>query len=424
MQMLGGKNRQPLDDASSRPANTGARMTDVTTAGARAAGDGLVGRIDGYLRGGLLPLWAGRGWDQARGGCHERLRADHRPADLAYRRLTVCARQLFVFSRAAELDLLAEARTVADRIFRYLVEHFRDPDHGGWFFTVGLTGEPLDRRKDLYAHDFALLGLAHYAAISRDPQALGLLDHTREVIASRFLLPAGWYAASAAPDWSARNEALLQNPHMHLLEACLAAWRTTGDSTYRNDARAVVGLLRTRLRDPATGTISEFRDERGEPDAARGHIVEPGHHFEWCWLLHQAAEIFEPERCRDDAGQLFAWALAHGIDRRHGGVLDQVGNDGRVIADTKRIWPLTEYVKARAVRFRHGREPAELDAMIAALALLFDAYLLPDGGWRERLRRDLTCYDDELPATTCYHVVLALLEARTALTLQGETSAR
>jgi mannose-6-phosphate isomerase len=105
-------------------------------------------------------------------------------------------------------------------------------------------------------------------------------------------------------------------------------------------------------------------------------------------------------------------------------VLDQVGNDGRVIADTKRIWPLTEYVKARAARFRHAREPAELDAMIAALTLLFDAYLLPDGGWRERLRRDLTCYDDELPATTCYHVVLALLEARTALTLQGETSAR
>jgi mannose/cellobiose epimerase-like protein (N-acyl-D-glucosamine 2-epimerase family) len=397
-------------------------MTDVTTAGALAASDQLVGRIDTYVRGGMLPLWATRGWDRERGGCHERLRADHRPADIAYRRLTVGARQLFVFSRAAELDLLADARTVADRIFRYLVEHFRDEDHGGWFFTVGLTGEPLDRRKDLYAHDFVLLGLAHYAAIARDRQALGLLDHTREVIQRRFLLPAGWYAASAAPDWSVRNEALLQNPHMHLFEACLAAGRTTGDGTYWDDARTVVGLLRSRLRDPATGTISEFRDAHGEPDPEHGHVVEPGHHFEWCWLLHQAAQIFEPEQCRDDAGRLFDWALAHGIDRRHGGVLDQVGSDGRVIADSKRIWPLTEYVKARAARFLHGRRPSELDELITALTLLFDAYLLPDGGWRERLRRDLTCYDDELPATTCYHVMVALLEARAALTMQGDAA--
>jgi len=405
-----------------RNQRTRVRMTNVTTADTRASGDALIRRIDVYLRGGLLPLWATRGWDRGRGGCHERLRADHQPADLGYRRLTVCARQLFVFSRAAELGLLDEARMVADRIFRYLVEHFRDAEHGGWIFKVGLAGEPLDRAKDLYAHVFVLLGLAHYAAIVPDRRALDPLEHTHEVIARRFLLPAGWYAASAAQDWSAHNGALLQNPHMHLLEASLSAGRISGEGSYQDDARTIVRLLRDRLCDPATGTIGEFRDERGKPDAARGHIVEPGHHFEWCWLLHQAAQVFEPEQCRRDARRLFAWALAHGVDRRHGGVLDQVGTDGRVLADTKRIWPLTEYIKARAARFGDSRDPSEVDELIAALTLLFDAYLLPDGGWRERLRRDLTCYDDELPATTCYHVMVALLEARAALTMQGDAA--
>lgn len=396
-------------------------MSNVTSADARATGDALVGRIDTYLRGGLLPLWAARGWDRERGGCHDELRADHRPADLAYRRLTVCARQLFVFSRAAELDLLENARMIADLIFRYLVEHFHDEHHGGWIFKVDLAGEPFDRSKDLYAHAFVLLGLAHYAAISQDQRTRGMLDHTGEVIVRRFLLPTGWYAASASRDWSARDGALLQNPHMHLLEACLAAGRITGEMSYRENARALVGLLRRRLCDPATGTISEFRDEHGQPDATRGHIVEPGHHFEWCWLLHQAATIFEPEQCLDDAVRLFEWALAHGVDRRYGGVLDQVGTDASVIADTKRIWPLTEYIKARSARFRDSRNKSELDELIAALTLLFDAYLLPDGGWRERLRRDLTCYDDRLPATTCYHILISLLEARDAL--EGPTDA-
>jgi mannose/cellobiose epimerase-like protein (N-acyl-D-glucosamine 2-epimerase family) len=397
-------------------------MSKVTTADAGASGDALVGRIDTYLRGGLLPLWAARGFDRARGGCHERLRADHEPADLGHRRLTVCARQLFVFSRAAELDLLDHARRLAEEIFRYLVEHFYDEDHGGWIFKVELAGLPLDRSKDLYAHDFVVLALAHYAAISQDQRALEMLEHARQVIAERFLLPAGWYAASASHDWSVRDGALVQNPHMHLLEACLAAGRITGESSYRDTARTLVGLLRSRLRDSATGTISEFRNERGEPDAGRGHIVEPGHHFEWCWLLHQAANEFEPDQCREDAGRLFEWALAHGVDHRHGGVFDQVGSDGLVIADTKRIWPLTEYIKARAARFADSREAAERDAMMVAVTLLFEAYLLPDGGWRERLRRDLTCYDDELPATTCYHILVALLEARAALTTRAQAA--
>jgi mannose-6-phosphate isomerase len=388
-------------------------MTSATTA-APTPSDALVGRIDAYLRDGMLPLWAARGWDRARGGCHERLRIDHQPADLAYRRLTVCARQLFVFSRAAELDLIENARSMADLIFDYLVKHFHDQLHGGFYFTLRLDGSHLDSRKDLYAHAFVLLALAHYAAIAHDQRARDMLDHTRATI-ERFLLPVGWYAASAAADWSQRPGDLQQNPHMHLFEACLPASQITGDRRFQASADSLIALLRDRLVDAATGTISEFRDESGAPDAERGHIVEPGHHFEWCWLLHQAAEVFAPERCREDADRLFAWALTHGVDRQYCGVFDQVATDGRVITDTKRIWPLTEYIKARAARYRNRRDPRERDELVAALRLLFEAYLLPDGGWRERLRRDLTCYDDALPATTCYHLLVALTEARAAL---------
>jgi mannose-6-phosphate isomerase len=389
-------------------------MTSATTANAPTPDDVLVGRIDAYLRRGMLPLWAACGWDREQGGCHERLRADHQPAGLAYRRLTVCARQLFVFSRAAEFDLIEGARDMADPIFGYLVKHFHDQAHGGFFFTVRLDGAPLDSRKDLYAHAFVLLALAHYAAISRDQRALDMLDHTYATI-GWFLLPAGWYAASASIDWSQRLGDLRQNPHMHLFEACLVAGQITGDRRFQDGARTLNALLRDRLVDAATGTISEFRDEHGAADAERGHIVEPGHHFEWCWLLHQAAEMLEPERCREDADRLFEWALTHGIDRQYRGVFDQVATDGRVIADTKRIWPLTEYIKARAARYRNRRDPRERDEMVGALRLLFEAYLLPDGGWRERLRRDLTCYDDALPATTCYHLLVALTEARAVL---------
>jgi mannose-6-phosphate isomerase len=180
--------------------------------------------------------------------------------------------------------------------------------------------------------------------------------------------------------------------------------------------------MRTRLREPQSGMIVEVRNEAGEPDRQRGHIVEPGHLFEWYWLLHRSSSQLDQPGCLDDATGLFERAGRAGIDKEFGGIFDQISVDGALIADTKRIWPVTELIKAHAARFATTRQPGERDALCDAVEFLFAAYLLPDGGWRERLRRDMTCYDDTLPATTCYHILLGLLEARRALT-DGRTSA-
>jgi mannose-6-phosphate isomerase len=389
----------------------------------RKANDALIGRIDSYLTA-MLRLWAARGWDEARQGHQERLDAAHRPVDLGFRRLTVCARQLFVFSRAESCGLIGGARSIADRTFRYLVDRFRDPVHGGFTFTVDPDGAPLDRSKDLYGHAFALLGLAEYLAISDATDAGPLLAETDASAMRHFHLPQGWYAASAAADWSGRDAKLLQNPHMHLLEAYLAADRATGNALYRDHAADLIELMRTSLREPQSGMIIEFRNEVGEPDSERGHIVEPGHLFEWCWLLHQSGPQLGDATCLMDAAALFERGLAVGIDQEFGGVFDQVSIDGRLVADTKRIWPVTELVKACAARFNATRQARDLARLRDAVEFLFGAYLLPDGGWRERLRRDLACYDDTLPATTCYHLLLGLLEARAALTDGGRNAAR
>ena len=389
-------------------------MTQSLPQGASILEDGGAARVDRYLRNGMLALWARHGWDDARGGWHERLDPDHAPVELGYRRLTTCARQLFVFSTAAKLQLIPGAREVAQRTFRYLVERFRDREHGGWIFNVDMAGEPIDASKDLYAHAFVLLALPEYAALSADREAADLIGYTGAAV-ERFLLTEGWYAATAGPDFSIRDRALVQNPHMHLLEAYLAAYAITGRDIYRDRVLHLLQVFATRLFDREAGIIREFRDSSGEPDPQRGHIVEPGHHFEWAWLLDRAAAVAYPAMCHDGATRLFDWALAHGIDRHHEGVFDQVAPEGRVIAETKRLWPQAEYIKARAARLRRSADPGERSALLAALDVMFAAYLASGGGWRERLRRDLTCYDDQMPATSCYHILLSLLEARAAL---------
>ncbi|BCA54522.1 N-acylglucosamine 2-epimerase [Nitrospira sp. KM1] len=382
--------------------------------------DILVENIDYYLRR-MLSICTSHGWDRLNKGLHERLTADHVPLQFQFRRLTVCGRQLFVFSHAACEGLLAgDAKQHAEYIYRYMRDYFWDHTHGGWYNMLDVHGNVFDDRKDLYSHAFALFGLGYYYEQSGDSGVLEFLTATDQVIQNHFALARGWYASRCSRDWSQPDCVLLQNPHMHLFEGYVAAYRATQNVIYRERANDIARLFHARIFETGHGVILEYRTEQGLPDPVRGYIVEPGHHFEWCWLLQTANQTLGGEEIAIASQlslELFDWGFRNGWDQDEGGIFDEVGWDGTVLSDTKRIWPFTEYVKARAVRFLQTGHSSDRTHMIAGLEFLFRWYLKSDGSWNERLRRDLSCYDSQLPATTCYHILLSLTEARRALLL-------
>ncbi len=376
-------------------------------------------RIDDYLFRELLPLWAEHGWDRLHGGFFERLEADHSPSPLEHRRLTVCGRQLYVFSEAARLRPGTGHEDVAHRIYDYLVRRFWDHRFGGWFFTVALDGSPLDTGKDLYGHAFAMFGLAHYFQSFRRREALEIARETGHLLGRHLRLPAGWFASRAQQDWSIADHTLKQNPHMHLLEAYVALARANDEPAFREEAAALAELFQRHLFDAKAGILGEFFDERGRPHAETGNLVEPGHHFEWYWLIYEGSAFWHDARMLPAAERLFAWAERHGVDAEHGGVFDALDRQGHVVKDSKRIWPQCERIKAYTLRARAKLPRAEGDAARARLAalveFLFAHYLLADGGWREVLDRKLEPQTTALPATTPYHLFLALSEALKAL---------
>ena len=137
-------------------------------------------------------------------------------------------------------------------------------------------------------------GLAWALRLGPDPRLEAAIAATLAVVDGPFADPVhgGCWDALPRPDALRR-----QNPHMHLFEALLALHETTGRADLLDRARALHALAVTRFLDPATGALREYYDDawRVHPAPGAGR-VEPGHLFEWAWLLrrYEAAPLWDP----------------------------------------------------------------------------------------------------------------------------------
>ena len=365
-----------------------------------------------YLAEDLLPLWHERGVDRERGGFYDRLTLALAPWPDPQKRLLTQARQLWVFSHVARLGGPEFCLSAARHGYQFLLK-YRDPQRGGWYRTATADGEPADRRKDTYDHAFVLLALAEYGRATGETAPLEEAGETLELMQEHLWDPeAGGFFEAAEEDWTPQRGGRRQNPHMHLLEAALALHSATSEGVYLELARDLVSLFRQRFFDRRSGILAERFDAAwGRAQGEDGELVEPGHQFEWVWLLHAAAEADPSLQLEGAPQRLFRFAQTHGVDAETGGVYDAIDRDGRVLLETKRLWPQTEYVQARAARLRTGSGSGERQALRDALAHCFDRYARPEGGWHERLDREGRVISEELRASSVYHIVQALTEA-------------
>ena len=365
----------------------------------------------------LLPLWERHGLDRAQGGYWNRLGSDLRPLPDGHKRLLVHARQIFSFTRGAELGAGAWAGAAAAHGLEFLRDRFWDARNGGWFTTTDDAGAPLDRRKDLYGHAFAIFALAHHYRACAEPESLRLARATLELVRERLRDPvSGGFFEGASEDWRPVGGPRRQNPHMHLVEALLVLAEVAPDSGALREASELVDLLAARWLDARTGALGEHFDSHWRPlEGDARHVVEPGHHFEWVWLLDRVGALEPSDSTRRLSARLFEFARRFGVDA-DGGVFDQVDRAGQPLTPSKRLWPQTERVKALAARTRATGDADLRRELEAGLHYCFARHVDPKTrGWFEQLTRDGRVLSDAQNATSVYHVVVALDEAIAAI---------
>jgi len=356
-------------------------------------------RFAHWLRLRALPVWSTLGFG-ADGGFSESLTLEGQSPG-GHRRARVQTRQIFVFAQAGALGWKGPWKTIIAAALDRLRTAYLRPD-GATRAVLGADWKSVDESAMLYDQAFVLFALAaaHQAEIG-DPNLEADAIRLREQLLGA-ALPNGAIQELGEHPWQS-------NAHMHLFEACLAWEIMSDDPGWAALADRVAHLAMDVFIDREGGFLREFFNEDWSPaDGENGRLFEPGHQFEWAWLLARYGVLRGNDRATAAARLLYTNGR-RGLGQRPLVALDAMNDDMTVRSHRARLWPQTEWLKSSLILAEcsvDGQRDAYLDDAAAALRALW-LYMTDDGLWRDKRFADGQFLDEPAPASSLYHIIAA-----------------
>ena len=134
------------------------------------------------------------------------------------------------------------------------------------------------------------------------------LNAALEVIGRRFATGDGLYEACLDRDWITLETGPLQNPLMHLAEAFLATLAVREDAQTQTALLALCTAMHKQFVDPQYGVLME------KPLGAVDNWYEPGHQFEWYFLL-ESSPLLRGSKLHAALDRAFAFTEQYGVEQ-------------------------------------------------------------------------------------------------------------
>lgn len=383
----------------------------VSPEGRKTALPEAAGKFFDWMDLSALPLWATLG-AASDGSFVEALDAKGRAVG-DFRRARVQARQAYVYSAAGRQGWAGPwAGLVSGSLDAF--ERTNRRDDGLYRTRVAPDGTVLDDTPWLYDQAFALFAFA--GAAEAGIEAEGMQARARRLIAALESLrhPAGGWKESG-------DHPFQSNAHMHLLEACLAWEALDADGPWTALANEIVGLTRRFFIDAGGGFLREFFSADWSPaEGEDGRLVEPGHQFEWAWLLTRWSRLRGDTPLMADVKRLYDTGN-RGVDARSRVAMDALNDDLTVRSRQARLWPQTERLKAALILADGETGPARATLLADAADALagLTRYLEPNGLWRDKLQADGSFTVEPSPASSLYHIMVACEQLRASVARPG-----
>ncbi|WP_460767653.1 AGE family epimerase/isomerase [Niabella terrae] len=247
----------------------------------------------------ILQFWAAKTVDLQKGGFIGCMDASGTVDADADKGLVLNSRILWTFASAAAFCNHEPYRQLAERAYRYISDHFIDPEYGGAYWSLDADGIVRNSKKQTYGIAFCIYGLSAYVQLTGDEKALELATGLFRQLQHRALdQQYGGYIEAFDRRWQPLNDLRLSsrdlnapkttNTHLHVLEAFAALYAVWPDPELAAGIRQLLTLFERRIMDPKRAGLQLFFTMDWQPT---GDEISPGHDIEAAWLLQQCAEV-------------------------------------------------------------------------------------------------------------------------------------
>lgn len=196
----------------------------------------------------------------------------------------------------------------------FLVERFRDPNFGGYYFRVRNQGSVIDRSKDGYGHAFAIHSLAAATNATGDQRYATEAMECWGVVRREMMQSGGGLVSRASEDFSGA-QACLFGANAKLFEGLLELYRANRDQRIRSDILQLLDHFTGQVRDQSgaipedCSPISKVLDQDGRKPKYR-----LGHQVQWAYLLSLAVQEGFPRKYLSVGEELIDYAIQNGYD--------------------------------------------------------------------------------------------------------------
>jgi mannose/cellobiose epimerase-like protein (N-acyl-D-glucosamine 2-epimerase family) len=389
----------------------------------------LAPAIERNLQKAVIAFWYPRAIDWEHGGYLIDFDAAGRFKGEAPKMIVTQARMLWLSARLMrEGRAKGDVREAARAGYRFLMDRMWDREHGGFYWEVNRAGDTIVApHKHLYGQAFGLYALSEYALASGDPGVLADAERLFTLLDERahdgqyggylefFARDWGPPPADVTPYLGGTGTLKLMNTHLHLMEAVTAFYRASHLPRAGERLSELITIQSNTVVRKSLGACTDRYERDWTPrldgDAARASY---GHDLENIWLLVDAREALgRPVAPLIDLFRtLFAYSLAHGYDREHGGFYDSgpLGQDADRL--TKTWWVEAEALVSALTMFRLTGDRAYANVFAETWRFVDERQTDWQGGeWFERVTPDGRGAGDKAHRWKAgYHNGRALLE--------------
>lgn len=379
--------------------------------------------LEQILHKNILAYWLEHAIDTEQGGFYGQIDANDQVVKDAPKGVILTTRILWSFSAAYQVANDIRYKEAADRAFRYMADYFRDKEYKGVYWMLDASGQPLNKRKQIYAQAFALYALSEYFKISRSLEAYEWCKELYFLIEKHsFDEMLNGYTEALAEDWSMlddvrlsdkdMNEKKTMNTHLHVLEAYTNLYRIWPSSDLAESLEKLIRLFLDTFIN-ANKHLNLFFDNDWN---LKSKTISFGHDIECSWLLHEAALVLHHkkliERTKANAVAMTDVLLAEGVDA-DGAIFNEFDPVKDHLDTDKDWWPQAEGLVGLYNVYQITQDTKYLDALFKLFAFVREKVLdHVHGEWYWKLNREGVPYKEEKtgPWKCPYHNTRACIE--------------